>query len=134
MIYDNCFPDVIAADPRLVRQIAVNLITNGIKYSPHKTPVHITLNRDEGACILTVQDHGIGISEADQSRLFAAFEPGASLDEVAGSGLGLAIVQRAVEMSGGSVTLESQLDMGTTVTVSLPILDDVQDDSLNPFA
>jgi signal transduction histidine kinase len=79
------------------------------------------LESQQGYCILTVQDHGIGIPEQDQSNLFNQFQRASNVGEVQGTGLGLAIVKQAVDLHGGSISLESQIGTGTTVTVSLPI-------------
>ncbi len=119
--FDGDITDSIMMDPRPLRQITANLITNAIKYSPPGSEVRVTLENHEDYCRLTVQDQGIGIPETDQPRLFSAFQRGSNVSEVLGTGLGLAIVKQAVQMLGGAVQLESQVGVGTTVTVDLPI-------------
>jgi signal transduction histidine kinase len=121
LIYTSQFDDPVMADPRLLRQIAANLISNAIKYSPQGREVHISLESLDGYEVLTVQDHGIGIPEADQTRLFTAFQRASNVGSVSGTGLGLAIVKQAVDLQNGTVHLESQIGTGTTVTVKIPI-------------
>lgn len=120
LVFENHFTGTLQADPRLLHQIAANLISNAIKYSPQGSEVWISLARNNGQVILTVRDRGIGIPEADQPRLFNAFQRASNVGNVPGTGLGLAIVKQAVALHGGSVKLESRIDVGTTVTVEIP--------------
>jgi signal transduction histidine kinase len=83
--------------------------------------VRVTLDQQDGQCILTVQDQGIGIPKMDQERLFGAFQRGSNVGNVSGTGLGLAIVKQAVDLHGGSVHLESGAGAGTTAIVTIPI-------------
>lgn len=121
IIFESHFHDDAAADPRLLRPIAANLISNAIKYSPQESEVRVMLDLWKEQFIFSVQDQGIGIPEADQSRLFAAFQRGSNVEEVAGTGLGLAIVKQAVDLHKGAIYLESQLNAGTKMTVAIPI-------------
>ncbi len=121
IVFDSRFTGLMTADPRLLRQIAANLIANAIKYSPKGSEVRVTLDQQDGQCILTVQDQGIGIPEADQERLFGAFQRGSNVGNVSGTGLGLAIVKQAVDLHGGTIHLESQAGVGTTAIVTIPI-------------
>ena len=70
---------------------------------------------------LTVRDQGRGIPDDDQTRLFQAFQRASNVGEVRGTGLGLAIVQQAATLHQGDVHIESQVGVGTTVTVKFPI-------------
>ncbi len=121
LFFESHFTDTFMIDPRLLRQIATNLISNAIKYSPPGSKVHVALENDIEHFSLTVKDQGIGIPQSDQSRLFSAFQRGSNVKEKSGTGLGLAIVQQAVDMLGGSVHLESQVGVGTMITVHIPI-------------
>jgi len=71
--------------------------------------------------ILSGQDHGIGIPEADQARLFSAFQRGSNVGEILGTGLELAIVKQAVNLHGDSVEFQSTVNIGTTIIVMIPI-------------
>lgn len=110
----------LMADPRLLRQIAANLISNAIKYSSQGSEVAVSTTLDHDRFNLTVEDHGIGIPEADQSHLFAEFQRGSNVGHLPGTGLGLSIVKQAVDLHGGLVKVSSREGQGTTVVVSLP--------------
>lgn len=111
----------ITVDPRLIRQIAANLISNAVKYSSPGAVVQIAVDHTGDAYLLTVKDEGIGIPPADQARLFNAFQRGSNVQSVSGTGLGLAIVQQATDLLGGSIHLQSDVGMGTTISVSIPV-------------
>jgi two-component system sensor histidine kinase/response regulator len=121
LVFESQFNDTIMADSRLLRQIATNLISNAIKYSPQGSVVDILLKHHDGQFLLSVRDYGIGIPEVEQASLFNAFHRASNVGEVRGTGLGLAIVKQAAELHGGSVQLESHLGEGTIVTVTIPI-------------
>lgn len=121
LFYESCLTDRVMIDPRLLRQIAANLISNAIKYSPPGSRVCIALDNEDGQHTITIQDEGIGISETDQQRVFSSFQRGSNVAQVSGTGLGLAIVQQALDLLGGSFHLESQVGVGTTVSVNFPV-------------
>jgi PAS domain S-box-containing protein len=110
-------------DEKLLRYILSNLLSNAIKYSPTNTPVQLTLKIDSAqqAATFLVQDQGIGIPEADQTQLFESFFRASNTASIQGTGLGLAIVKRCVEAHSGQITLTSQVGIGTTVRVTLPL-------------
>ncbi len=115
----TCFSQIMV-DVRLLRQIASNLISNAIKYSPQGCIIVIRLKQHSNSFTLSIQDQGIGIAEEDQRRLFEAFQRGSNVDTISGTGLGLAIVKQSVDIHGGSIHLESQVGQGTTIAVTLP--------------
>ncbi len=117
---DYADQETILADPRLLRQIATNLISNAIKYSEAGSEVKVTLRKDGEAIRLLVEDEGIGIPAADLHNLFEAFQRGSNVARIDGTGLGLAIVKQAVDLHDGTVELESEVDVGTKVQVILP--------------
>lgn len=121
LTYESDFTDVIRADPRLMRQIAANLISNAIKYSPQFSEVQVSLVHQPPQVCLTVRDSGIGIPEADQQRLFNAFQRASNVGDIRGTGLGLAIVKQAVDLHAGSIHLQSTVGVGTTVQVVIPM-------------
>ena len=120
IVFDNHVPETIMADSRLLQQIVSNLISNAVKYSPSEGTVNVTLDKNDEQMILTISDHGLGISEADQRRLFYAFQRGSNVGATPGTGLGLTIVKRAVELYQGDIQVESQIGSGTTMIVLLP--------------
>lgn len=108
------------ADEGLLRHILGNLLSNALKYSPASEPVQFDVARRDAALVFTVRDRGIGIPEQDRAHLFETFHRGRNVGSVAGTGLGLAIVKRAVDLHGGTVSVESSAGSGTCFTVELP--------------
>ncbi len=112
------------ADPRLVRQILINLVGNAVKYSnPGGTIEMQALIFEDGAMRIIVSDQGIGIPS---NRIKDALEPFGQVGQpvetrgIQGTGLGLPLAKAMVELHGGSLELESQVNLGTTVTVDFP--------------
>lgn len=118
--FDSRFNTTVMTDARLLRQIAANLISNAIKYSPQGGEVRVLLDHRNGQYSVSVQDYGIGISQSDQGRIFNAFQRGTNVKSISGTGLGLAIVKQAVDLQGGTIQLESQVGSGTLVVVTIP--------------
>ncbi len=112
---------LIRADEFLFSHILQNLTSNAIKYSREGGQVLIALTRSGSALELRVEDHGIGIPERHQSRLFEAFHRAANVGGIQGTGIGLTIVKRAVDAYGGTIAFKSVEGEGTTFTVKLPI-------------
>jgi signal transduction histidine kinase len=95
-------------DARLLRHALSNLLSNAIKYSPAGSVVALTLTWAPERLILTVQDQGIGIPEADQAALFESFRRASNVGTIEGTGLGLSIVKRYVELQGGEINVTFQ--------------------------
>ena len=108
-------------DQRLMRQILSNLLSNAIKYSPGRKSIQVRLDLTGEALVLQVRDEGIGIPEADLKHLLEPFHRSANVGAISGAGLGLAIIKEAVELHEGAITVESQLNLGTTFTIRIPI-------------
>jgi two-component system, OmpR family, phosphate regulon sensor histidine kinase PhoR len=112
----------ITADEDLLSQVWLNLIHNGIKFTPQGGEVRVLLAPHGDRIEFCISDTGIGISEDDQVHLFERFykadKSRTRLKE--GSGLGLSIVKKIVDMHKGSIEIKSKLDQGTTFIVSLP--------------
>ena len=115
-------PVTASGDSGEIDRALANLISNAVKYSRPETTVTVSLARDGGEVVVACRDEGIGISEADQTQLFTEFFRSTNPEARAkpGTGLGLAIVARIVERHGGSITVESELGVGSTFTVRLP--------------
>jgi PAS domain S-box-containing protein len=107
-------------DERLVKRILINLLTNAIKYSPEGSTIRVNVCRAVDEVMIQVIDQGIGIAPDDQKRLFEPFFRAQNARTVSGSGLGLNIVQDCVTLHQGRITVESELNKGTTFTVRLP--------------
>lgn len=110
-----------AADETLLHHIFGNLISNAIKYSPPGGNVTVRVRRRGTEAVCSVIDSGIGIPEKDQEHLFEAFNRASNVGEIPGTGLGLVIVKRCVEFHGGSITVDSAPNQGTTFQVTLPL-------------
>lgn len=108
-------------DEKLLKSILSNLLSNAIKYSPQGSNIYFSLECDGNNAILRIRDRGIGISEADQKQLFEPFHRGKNVRNIPGTGLGLVVVKKCVELHGGSINLKSEVGVGTTFTVSLPL-------------
>jgi PAS domain S-box-containing protein len=108
-------------DEKLLRQILNNLLSNAIKYSPQGSTVHFELVCQQGEAIFRIQDHGIGIPIADQAQLFNSFHRASNVGTISGTGLGLAIVKKSVDLHGGNIKVSSEVGVGTTFTVTLPV-------------
>jgi PAS domain S-box-containing protein len=113
----------VRADRVRLRQILYNLISNAVKFTDRGGIVRIRARRDEDRVSIAVIDTGVGIAPADLSRLYRSFEQLAlpSGDRPGGTGLGLALTKRLVEMHGGTIDVESELGVGTTFTVRIPV-------------
>ncbi|BAY76961.1 response regulator receiver sensor signal transduction histidine kinase [Nostoc linckia NIES-25] len=110
-------------DESLLRHILVNLLSNAIKYSLPGGMVRFELIGQEKAVIFRVQDWGIGIPEENQKRLFEPFHRADNVGSIPGTGLGLAIAKKCVEAHGGNIVVNSHVGVGTSFTVTLPLLE-----------
>jgi PAS domain S-box-containing protein len=110
------------SDEKLLRQILTNLLSNAIKYSTPRSTVSCKLLADSNTVILQVQDSGIGIPPEDLPHLFDSFHRAKNVGTIPGTGLGLAIVKRCVDLLGGQIAVNSELGVGTTFTVQLPLM------------
>jgi two-component system, OmpR family, phosphate regulon sensor histidine kinase PhoR len=126
LIFEEPRPEQFISDGRLLNLILKNLVENGIKYTHAggKVTVRLTgLEADEPQVTLSVSDTGIGIAPEHIDRVFERFyqvDASRSSSAGRGTGLGLAIVRHAVHALGGSVRLESEVGVGTTVTCVFP--------------
>jgi PAS domain S-box-containing protein len=111
----------ILLDKSLLRKIIINLCSNATKFSPENSVIETYTQYIDNQFVLTVKDHGIGISEADQKHLFERFFRAGNVTNVQGTGLGLHIVAKYTELMQGVVSLKSKLEEGTTITISFNI-------------
>lgn len=113
-------PIKVVSDPRRLRQILLNLLSNAIKFGGGR-PISVSCAAtDDGGAEIAVQDHGDGISDEDQERIFQEFVQLGKTQLQNGTGLGLPISRRLAELLRGSLTVESTLGKGSTFTLRLP--------------
>jgi two-component system, cell cycle sensor histidine kinase DivJ len=112
----------IFADKRAVKQMLINLVNNGVKFTPRGGEVRVVAMVGKPGLTIAVADTGTGIAKKDLEKLGRPFEQveGPQTRAKEGSGLGLALVRSLAAMHGGGMTLESALGVGTTVVISLP--------------
>lgn len=121
-------------DEALLRHIFSNLLNNAVKYSPPESLVSFRVQQlQNGEVVFMVQDHGMGIPEADRQRLFTPFYRGKNAMTIPGTGLGLAIVQHCVRSHGGRLEINSNEGTGTTITVRLLLFPSVQPERIQPM-
>lgn len=112
---------VVTTDPARVRQIVLNLLSNAVKFTDEGT-VSLRLARDGGSrCTVRVTDTGPGIPAEDRERIFEEFEQGSGREWTTGTGLGLAISRRLAELLGGDLQVESEVGVGSTFILTLPV-------------
>lgn len=108
------------ADPQAVRQIALNLISNALKFTPEGGRVEVLATANEAGALLAVSDTGVGIGEEELTRLSRAFEQGEEGRKHKGAGLGLSVVRAFAELHGGRLDIESREGGGSTIAVFFP--------------
>jgi signal transduction histidine kinase len=113
-------PAAVVADEARLAQIATNLLTNAIKYTPPGGQVTVTTRAGDGTARLAVADTGPGIPEADLPHVFERFWRGAGARARSGAGIGLAVVAELAAAHGGTVTAASPPGSGAAFTVTLP--------------
>ncbi len=128
-LVDPAVPATVVTDGHRLRQVLVNLLTNGVKFTA-EGEVSLTVGRqasEVGSCPLwfEVHDTGIGISEASLARLFESFTQvdASTSRRFGGTGLGLAISQRLVELLGGSIAVESEVGVGSWFRFTIPAVE-----------
>lgn len=109
-------------DQNLLRHILGNLLANAAKYSPEGGTVQFVLMGEEQQVTFRVRDWGIGIPAEDKKHLFEPFHRASNVGEIPGTGLGLAIVKSCVKTCQGNIEVHSEVGVGTTVTVTLPLV------------
>lgn len=116
--YEHVGEADVMLDRKLLHNVLLNLLSNAIKYSELEIDVKSEVR---GANVMIrVEDHGIGIPQAEQDRLFGRFFRASNVGDVRGTGLGLTIVQRYVQLMDGTIEVVSTEGVGTTVVVEVP--------------
>ena len=115
--------NLVNLDRAILRNILSNLLSNALKYSPSQATVQLTIERqfEPEQIKIQVSDRGIGIPAESQKHLFESFYRASNVNSIPGTGLGLSIVKKSVDLYQGAITVDSKLNQGTTITVTLPI-------------
>ncbi|MEO7769153.1 MAG: ATP-binding protein, partial [Ferruginibacter sp.] len=121
IIYHHRGEETVQLDPVLFRNVIINLLSNAIKFSPANGKIEVTSELNDFHIMLVVKDSGIGISEDDKVHLFERFFRGANVTNIQGTGLGLHIVEKYVELMNGTIDFTSELEKGTSVTITFDI-------------
>ena len=117
---------IIYVDPNHMTNVIYNLMDNAVKYSRSKPEITIQTKEEDGNIILSVKDKGIGISSENLKKIFDRLYrvPTGNVHDVKGFGLGLSYVKIITERHGGRVSVESQLDVGSTFYIEIPLKQD----------
>ena len=107
-------------DRKLLHHILTNLLSNACKYSPAHSAIDFTVIERDSKIIFIISDRGIGIPTEDLPQLFDSFYRASNSEGFQGTGLGLAIVKRYTELHHGEISVESELEAGTTFKVTIP--------------
>jgi signal transduction histidine kinase len=124
VVQNNLLLPTMMSDEKLLRSIAINLLTNAIKFSPGTHRVDLTLSTDADDFVLKVKDFGIGIPEPDIKNLFEPFFRGGNVSTIQGTGLGLSIIKKSLDLLHGTIKVKSKLGEGTEITIAIPLQDE----------
>ncbi|GAB6108680.1 sensor histidine kinase [Fusibacter bizertensis] len=110
----------LLGDETLLSQVWINLIQNAIKFTPDQGEIKISLKEKNDNLVVTLSDSGVGISKSDQMHVFERFYKvdKSRSRELGGNGLGLSIVRKIIDLHGWQIKLESELEKGTTFTIT----------------
>lgn len=108
-------------DEKLIQSMLRNLLSNAIKYSAKDSQVRLELVFEQSEVIFRISDQGIGIPPSDQADIFKAFFRGSNIGVTPGVGLGLLIVKECVDLHGGRIVVDSEVGVGTTFTITMPL-------------
>ncbi len=114
-------PHPLRLDPVLFDQALTNLLSNALKYSDAASPVSVTATVDGDWALVGVEDHGIGIPEAEREQICTRFFRASNARATVGSGMGLYIVDQIMAIHGGTLSIDSRLNEGTQVVLRLPL-------------
>lgn len=120
LYFEHQGEETVCTDKRLLTNILLNLVSNAIKFSPENGIIKILCQNQSNLLTITVSDSGIGISNEDLQYLFQRFFRAKNATNIQGTGLGLHIVAKYLELLNGSIKVTSELNRGTTFTITIP--------------
>ncbi len=120
LVFDYKLDDeIFKLDNKLLTQILNNLLSNAVKFSPEGGKILLSVTKKQKKIQFIVEDEGLGIEPNDLKNIFEPFYRGKNVTEIHGSGLGLNIVKNAVELCGGDIMIESEVNKGTKITFTI---------------
>ncbi|MDC3011765.1 HAMP domain-containing histidine kinase, partial [Synechococcus sp. AH-736-G21] len=120
---DRTEPGPLCGDQRRLHRALLNLLDNALRYSPEDSSVDVSVRQSGGWWLLSIRDHGTGLSETDLTRMFQRFyrgDPSRARSNRSGSGLGLAIVQQIAINHGGRIEARNHPAGGACMDLLLP--------------
>lgn len=112
---------LVYADKYLIENVMHNLMENAVKYSDREANIDVNIKQDEHFTIISVSDHGVGIDNKYQKKIFEQFYRIPATHHKSGYGIGLTMVKYAVKAHGGTIKVVSELGKGSTFTFTLPL-------------
>lgn len=109
----------VKTSPSYLEIVWNNLLSNAIKFTPNGGKIYIGLKKQGGGAVVKIKDTGIGMNEETGKRIFDKFYQGDTSHAKEGNGLGLALVKKVIDVLGGKISVESELDKGTTFIVTI---------------
>lgn len=117
---------IVIGDEQKLKQVWINVIENAIRYSYERAQIMMTTSQLDNKAVITIQDFGIGIPEEDvphvTERFYRVNKARSRMD--GGSGLGLSIVEQIIQQHNGSLKIESKIEQGTSVIITLPLMEE----------
>jgi signal transduction histidine kinase len=110
----------IFSDPKLIKNILINLISNASKYSEEDKQIYVKTRLSDDLLMISVKDEGVGISKEDQKSLFERFFRSQNVAHIQGTGLGLNIIKRYIDLLNGEISFTSKEKVGSTFVVKIP--------------
>jgi signal transduction histidine kinase len=114
-------PVFVQSDAGLLSLLFSNLLSNAVKYSPDQALIKLEAVQDGEEISVAIEDHGIGIPEAERDRIFERYYRGSNTSGIIGSGVGLQLVKTIVELHNGNIALASREGEGSRFTIRLPV-------------
>jgi CheY-like chemotaxis protein len=113
--------DLIESDELRFKQVMLNLLSNAVKFTPNGGQVAVRAGRTDRRLSVTVTDNGIGIPPEDRERIFESFQQGQRGSRQEGTGLGLTLCRRIVTLMGGTMSLQTEVGVGSTFGFTVPL-------------
>jgi len=111
----------VRGDAKRIQHTIYNLLSNAVKFTPSAGTITMTVRQDAHNYIIIIQDSGIGIKPAEVNKIFEKFFTGSNIPKTQGAGLGLSLVRNFVDLHGGRIEVQSSLNIGTRISLTMPL-------------